>query len=152
MGDAQRLSDALSNYFKLQVTEEVPPTFEGLALAAGFSSFSQMKQALFDDKHSQVSKDTIVIACARIADHYQQCGLMERLNPGFIKYLLSAYLNISERSIAESQHTEDKTITVRWQEGPQDVAAPTKEAIKQTARDTRALADELADLELEELL
>ena len=156
MASPPRLSAALQTYFNTQIGPDRPPTFEGLALCAGFSSFAQMRQAILDDSHPQPSRDYLVIACAHIADAYEQQGLLDRLNPTFIKYLLSAYLNISEKHISERSSTEDRTITVRWvEEQPtSQLVSNNKERarIAQTTTSKQALADELADLELEDIL
>jgi len=155
MGDSVRLGSALTSYLNFQSRPGQPPTFEGLALAAGFSSFAQLRQAILNDKHPQASVDMLIIACAHIADHYQQNGLLETLNPAFIKYLLSAYLNISEKSISESNITDNKTITITWASSPDENHLPTPEErtrIAATSTSTKALEDELRELEYEELL
>ena len=159
MASPPRLSAALQTYFNTQIGPDRPPTFEGLALCAGFSSFAQMRQAILNDGHPQPSRDYLVIACAHIADAYEQQGLLDRLNPTFIKYLLSAYLNISEKNISERSSTEDRTITVRWVDDTNPSTRPTSQLVSQerariaqTTTSKQALADELADLELEDIL
>ena len=160
MADPTRLASALTCYLNFSIGPTRPPTFEGLALAAGFNSFAQLKQAVLNDSHSSESRDALIIACAHVADHYQQHGLLESLNPSFIKYLLSAYLNISEKHLHESHTTADKTITIRW-EDPAALDDPhhdptralvERQRIAETTTSQQALKDELAELELEELL
>jgi len=158
MGHPGRLYSALSAYFNTQVTPTSPPTFEGLALCAGFSSFAQLRAAVVDDSHPQLSRDHLVIALTRIADHYQQNGLLETLNPTFIKYLLSAYLNISEKHETTAHETSDRTITVRWvEDSPNSTSdlvdeARTKASLRAASTSKQALADELAELSIEDIL
>ena len=98
------------------------------------------------------------MACAHLADTYQQNGLLETLNPQFIKYLLSAYLNISEKHEIASK--SDSTFTIRWEQPPptsideanQAARVRTKEDIAATATSTVLLAEELEELELAELM
>ena len=157
MASPERLSAALSAYFNHQIGPHRPPTFEGLALAAGFNSFAQLKATILDENHPQPSRDQLIIACAHIADAYQQHGLLDNMNPSFIKYLLSAYLNISEKHLQESSITEDKTITIRWasdnaRDLGADAQAAERQRITQTTTSQTALEDELRELELEEIL
>lgn len=155
MGAPDRLGAAASVYLSAMTTKDNPPTFEGLALACGFHSFNQMRSAIINDAHPQASRDTLVIACAHIADMYQKHGLTEQLNPSFIKYLLSAYLNISEKHLTES--TGDTTITLRWADNPGKAAAdPSTKAkqaqLRQAAATTKSLEQELEELEIEEIM
>lgn len=154
MAHTPRLTQSVSDYFTVVTGPSAPPTFEGLALAAGFNSFAQMRKAITDTESSypQESKDALIIGCAHIADVYQQNGLLETLNPAFIKYLLSAYLNISERSVSEAHSTEDKTITIRWATPEEFTPSPLeqqaqRQKIAATATSKTLLADELAELE-----
>ena len=157
MASTERLTAALHSYFNVQIGPERPPTFEGLALAAGFHSFAQLREAIMNENHPQASRDQLIIACAHIADAYQQHGLLESMNPSFIKYLLSAYLNISEKHLNESSITEDKTITIRWDSGnahdmSKDAQAAERTRIAATTTSKTALEDELRELEIDEIL
>ena len=98
------------------------------------------------------------MACAHLADEYQQNGLLETLNPQFIKYLLSAYLNITEKH--EVATSSDNTFTIRWEQpqqtsidkANQEARAITKEDIAATASSKTLLENELRDLELQDIL
>ena len=153
-----RIQSAATNYFNIQCHDGHPPTFEGLALALGFTSFNQLRTAILNDNHPQDSRDIIVMACAHLADEYQQNGLLETLNPQFIKYLLSAYLNITEKH--EVATSSDNTFTIRWEQpqqtsidkANQEARAITKEDIAATASSKTLLENELRDLELQDIL
>lgn len=158
MAAPDRLQIAATNYFNLQCTTIAPPTFEGLALAVGFTSFNQLRTNILNDNHPQPSRDILVMACAHLADLYQQNGLLETMNPSFIKYLLSAYLNITEKH--ELATTSDNTFTIRWEQPPpssidqanQAARIRTKEDLAKTATSTTLLSAELKELELEDLM
>ena len=126
MGHPQRLQTAAEAYLNLVAHPQEPPTFEGLALACGFSSFNQMKTAIITpDQHPEESQHILIQACAHIAHIYQQNSLVDNLNSSFVKYLLSAYLNISEKH--STTHTEDRTITIKWEQPPNAPAPPVPE-------------------------
>ena len=158
MASPERLQSAATNYFNIQCTANTPPTFEGLALAVGFTSFNQLRTNILNENHPQPSRDILVIACAHLADLYQQNGLLETMNPQFIKYLLSAYLNITEKH--EMATTSENTFTIRWEQPPAtsidkanaEARQITKESIAATATSKTLLEEELRQLELEDLM
>ena len=158
MSAPTRLADALSDYFTLGTSSDSPPTFEGLALAAGFSSFNAMKAAATNDKNPEDARELVLRACATVAHIYQQNGLLDKYSPPFVKYLLSAYLSISEKSITESNITDNKTITVQWRTEPpkahpsHGAYQPTRQQIRDTATHAHQLEQELRELEIEDLL
>ena len=119
-----------------------------------------MKAAATSDKHPEDSRELILRACATVAHVYQQNGLLESYSPPFVKYLLSAYLSISEKSITESNITDNKNITVQWRTEPPKAhpshanlpGQPTRQQIRDTATHAKALEEELRELEIEDLL
>ena len=93
--------------------EGPPPTPEGLARAVGFTSFSQLRSTLKTyHKDYKTATDFLVSACSIILDYYQQQGLTDRLSQQFIRFLSSAYFDISEKTMQETTITENKTITI----------------------------------------
>jgi len=94
------------------------PTPESFARALGFANFNSLKKAIENIDHPEDSRHYLLIGCSILADFLTRVGLTEKLNQSFGKFLMSAYLGISEKTEVYTQ--EDKRIVVLWGQ-----AAPT---------------------------
>lgn len=88
------------------------PTPESYAHSLGFSGFAQLKRALDNPDYSEESKYYITIGCSIIADLLTRAGLTDKMPTSFVKFIMSAYLDINEK--AELHKTEDNRITIAW--------------------------------------
>jgi hypothetical protein len=103
------------------------PTPEGLATHVGFANFKSMQRAIEDATLPERSRHFLLLGCSMIADVYTKAGLTEALNQRFLKFLMSAYLDISEKN--EVRATTDSRLVISWQT-PEPSQLPTDTLIE----------------------
>jgi hypothetical protein len=82
---------------------ERQPTVPGLALALGFRSKADIQKTLKDasdgiSKYPQECVDMLIMALTKMEDWYIQRGLANAIPPAIMKFMLSAYHDVSEGS------------------------------------------------------
>ena len=95
-----------------RILHQALPTPEGFAHHMGFASFKTMQRAIEDASLPERSRHYVLTGCGMIADAYTKAGLTGVLDKTFLKFLMSAYLNISEKT--ETHTTTDARLVVSW--------------------------------------
>jgi hypothetical protein len=122
MADANQLRLRVVDYFSLinDPTNEGPPrhpTPPGLAMALGLRSFDallRIMQVAEDDPsvYPEESLEVLHVARSYLEDHYISHGLREMIPTQFLKFLLSAYFNRSEKTIQETLNAKDNQLNI----------------------------------------
>ena len=104
-------------YFTFLQAEELPPTPPGLAMALGFSGFSALLKTLQTEEQNPGTypQDAIYAlqrACSYIEDWYVTHGLQEHIPVAFVRFLLSAYHNRSEKTVQEQMGRRDDQLQI----------------------------------------
>ena len=103
-----RADDTAPNDTPALVHTQEPPTPAGLALFLGFSSAQAMLNAADNEDYPLESRHVLARALTTIEDRLVAAGLMDNVNVTMAKFVLSARLNMVEKS---ERHTTSDTIT-----------------------------------------
>ena len=94
----------------------VMPTPEALARSLGFANFNSMRRAMEDQSYPEPSRYYLFTACSILADMLTRAGLTSKLDQRFTKFIMSAYMNISEKT---EQYTQtDNHVHITWGSDP----------------------------------
>lgn len=96
------------------------PTPAGLAYFLGYNTSGAMLTiAKNDPPNEEIPRDSIDYiqrGLLRLEMYYTEKGLADMLPLGFTKLMMSAYLDINEKTVKKEEH--DQTITITWQGSP----------------------------------
>jgi hypothetical protein len=120
MADPDQLRMKVVDYFSMltaDLEDRRHPTPPGLAMALGLRSFDALLHILQvaeedPSTYPEESLDVLHVARTHIEDYYINNGLRETIPHAFLKFLLSAYFNRSEKTIQETLNARDNQLNI----------------------------------------